>query len=61
MQQHQNIAGTGLGLIVCQQLVGGWSGAIWYEARPGYGATFCFTVPLWETGGGSGMPAQVRG
>jgi signal transduction histidine kinase len=61
MEQHRNIAGTGLGLIVCQQLVEGWSGAIWYEARPGYGATFSFTVPLWDAGAGDGTSVQARG
>jgi two-component system sensor histidine kinase KdpD len=48
MKKHQGITGTGLGLIVCRQLVKGWSGDIWYESRAGFGATFCFTVPVWE-------------
>jgi two-component system sensor histidine kinase KdpD len=52
MAQHRDIAGSGLGLIVCQQLVESWSGEIWYEARPASGATFCFTVPLWDSDAG---------
>ena len=48
--QHSNIGtagerGTGLGLILCQELVERNGGAIWVESQPGQGATFRLTLP----------------
>ncbi len=48
--QHSNVgtageAGTGLGLVLCQELVERNSGRIWVESEVGKGATFRFTLP----------------
>lgn len=37
--------GTGLGLILCKELVETNAGKIWVESEPGKGTTFCFTLP----------------
>ena len=37
--------GTGLGLAISRTIVESHDGKLWAEARPGAGATFCFTLP----------------
>ncbi len=39
-------AGTGLGLLLCQEMVEKSGGNIWVESQLGQGTTFTFTVPL---------------
>lgn len=36
--------GTGLGLIICQRLIGLMGGSIWVESFPGQGSCFYFTI-----------------
>jgi PAS domain S-box-containing protein len=37
--------GTGLGLAISRTIIESHDGRLWLEARPGAGATFCFTLP----------------
>jgi signal transduction histidine kinase len=40
-----NEQGTGLGLIICKEMVERNNGQIWVESRPNQGTTIAFTVP----------------
>jgi K+-sensing histidine kinase KdpD len=42
------LAGVGLGLFICQELVRLHGGCIWVEGRPDGGSRFCFTLPIVE-------------
>lgn len=41
----QNETGTGLGLILCRELVTSFGGKIWAESSEGEGSVFSFTIP----------------
>ena len=41
-----NEKGTGLGLLICKNLIEQSGGTIWAEGKLGQGATFCFIIPL---------------
>ncbi len=52
--------GTGLGLPICRQIITHFGGKLWAESKPGYGATFSFTLPL-EPQLAESQPARVNG
>jgi signal transduction histidine kinase len=42
---QSTLAGVGLGLYICRELVALHGGRLWYEARREGGSRFCFTLP----------------
>jgi signal transduction histidine kinase len=42
----RGVGGTGLGLYICQELVGQMNGRIWVDSREREGSTFVFELPL---------------
>ena len=44
--ETRNIAGFGIGLYLCSEIIKGHDGNIWAESSFGKGSTFYFTLPL---------------
>ncbi len=45
-QQTASIAGFGIGLYICKEIIERHKGKIWVESEPGRGSTFSFSLPL---------------
>jgi signal transduction histidine kinase len=46
--QLRGVAGAGLGLYICRELVRQMNGRIWLESSEGHGSTFVFELPAYE-------------
>lgn len=64
-QQASIAPGAGIGLFVCRELVAAMGGRIWAKGRPGKGAEFGFTLPIYvdeaETASTGDAPVKVFG
>ncbi|QLG49032.1 MEDS domain-containing protein [Natrinema halophilum] len=45
LHHNDDYPGTGIGLSLCQEIVGNHDGDIWVDSEPGEGSTFTFTLP----------------
>ncbi len=57
-QERARVEGTGLGLALSKSMVESMGGAIGYEARPGGGARFWFTLPAAPAQGGAATDSR---
>ncbi|MCL0102970.1 HAMP domain-containing histidine kinase, partial [Dehalococcoidia bacterium] len=49
-QDRQALPGLGLGLVISKQIVEAHGGRLWLTSELGQGSTFCFSLPVTESG-----------
>jgi signal transduction histidine kinase len=60
-QMTRGVGGTGLGLYICDELVGRMGGRIWVEGNEDKGSTFFFDLPAEESASsGRRLPEPVE-
>jgi PAS domain S-box-containing protein len=55
----RGVGGTGLGLYICNELVGRMGGHIWLESKAGEGSTFLFELPAAAGSSAATRPAEL--
>ena len=55
----RGVGGTGLGLYICNELVGRMGGHIWLESKAGEGSTFLFELPAAPATIAAAQPAEL--
>ncbi|HEX4320072.1 MAG TPA: CHASE3 domain-containing protein [Acidobacteriaceae bacterium] len=45
LHTHEEVSGSGIGLSICQKILGRMGGRIWLESTPGKGSIFYFSLP----------------
>jgi len=48
LHDHKKYPGSGIGLALCKRVIEKHGGKIWFESEVGKGATFFFTLPVYN-------------